>query len=99
MGVRVIHMILLLAILSGIGTLFAAQHSQETLDALQNQRITIVERTSADNTAAIGALAKEMASLRSSLDRFTGIGIGIGTALTALQGLLVILTMRNGKRG
>ena len=79
--------------------LYGQQPSQETLNALQEQRLTQLETVSRSNAAAIDTLSREISGLRSSLDRFTGIGIGLGAALTAIQGLLVIITVRNGKKG
>lgn len=74
--------------------------SQETVDAVQNQRISRAEADTAANKFSIDVLTVEMHGLRSSLDRFTGIGMGLGASLTALQALLVIVTIRNGnKRG
>lgn len=71
-------------------------HPESAVDAVQNQRLEQVEQTTSAARKEITVLAQELASLRSSLDRFTGIGIGIGICLTTLQALLVILTYKKG---
>ena len=77
---------------------FETHLNQDTIkNAVQDQQILQIEAATAANVASIAAVTKEIAAMRSSLDRFTGIGIGLGAALTALQGLLVIITLRNGK--
>lgn len=79
-------------------TITFAQNSREittdAIDAVQNQRIEFVEKTTQQNTEKISAFITEMSALRSSIDRFTGIGIGLGTALTMLQLVQVLLSSR-----
>ena len=76
-----------------------SNQSQETVNALSEQRLAQLELSTRSTTMAVEMLSRELTGLRSSLDRFTGIGIGLGAALTAIQGLLVIITVRNGKKG
>lgn len=97
---RTLHaMVLFLFLFATVGLYAQGVRNQETVDALQNQQIGQLEASSQTNTAAISALSRELAGLRSSLDRFTGIGIGLGAALTAIQSILVIVTVRNGRKG
>lgn len=98
---RIFHGLILCALLlSTTGLyLYGQQPSQETVNALQDQRLAQLETVSKSNVVAVDTLSREISGLRSSLDRFTGIGIGLGAALTAIQGLLVIITVRNGKKG
>ena len=92
------HVLAFLALFSCTAVLFSQTvRYQETVDARQELRLESVEQQIRSTDANVAALTREMAGLRSSLDRFTGIGIGLGAALTALQGLLVIITIRNGK--
>ena len=96
---RTLQILILALFLTFTATIYAQtqiQHSQETVDALQNQRIETVEVNIVTATANLDNLTRELSSLRSSLDRFTGIGIGLGAALTTLQALMVILTLKNG---
>ena len=93
---RILHTLTLILLLGT--TLAIYGQSQETVDAIQDARLRQIEVSADATEASVGALVREMASLRSSLDRFTGIGIGLGAALTSLQGLLVIITIRNGKK-
>lgn len=94
---RLIQCLVLFILLSATVTAFT-QQSQETIDALQLQRIERAERDTADNQKSIAHLTVEIAALRSSLDRFTGMGLGIGATLAALQALLVMLTFKNGRK-
>ena len=93
---RLLHSLTLMLFLGA--TLAVFGQSQETVDAIQNARLRQIEVSADATEASVASLIREMASLRSSLDRFTGIGIGLGAALTSLQGLLVIITIRNGKK-
>ena len=93
---RIIH-ILVLSLLF-ILTLVAYGQNQETTDAIQNQRLARIESDASITKDDVEMLTRELAGLRSSLDRFTGMGMGMGAALTALQALLVIITVRNGRK-
>jgi hypothetical protein len=79
-------------------TLAVAAQSQETTDAIQDQRLQQVERQGVSNSAAIYDLTAQMTAMRSSLDRFTGMGMGIGAVLAGLQLVQVIIQVRNGKQ-
>ena len=94
---RSIHTLVLSLLL--ISTVALYGQSQETTDAIQNQRLANIESDADITKENVEMLTRELAGLRSSLDRFTGMGMGMGAALTALQGLLVIITIRNGKKG
>ena len=93
---RIIHVLMLSLLL--VSTLALYGQSQETTDAIQNQRLARIESDADITKENVEMLTRELAGLRSSLDRFTGMGMGMGAALTALQGLLVIITIRNGKK-
>lgn len=71
--------------------LYPSRSSQEVFNARTHDKIVNIEQRLNDNSKQIAAFVAEMTALRSSLDRFTGIGIGIGAALTALQVVQVIL--------
>lgn len=99
--VRTLQIIVLFLFLILTGALYAqtqTPYNQAVIDAVQNQRIETAEQNLVAATSNLTALTRELSELRSSLDRFTGIGIGIGACLTALQALLVIITVRNGKK-
>ena len=93
---RLIHTLVLSLLL--LSTIALYGQSQETVDAIQNQRLQRIESDVSLTKENVEMLTRELAGLRSSLDRFTGMGMGMGAALTALQGLLVIITIRNGKK-
>lgn len=95
---KVVHLMLFIAL--GILTLntFGMQRlSQETTDALQNQRIS--ELSSSTETLLMKQFeqANRINELKSTQDRIIGLGAGIGVTLTTLQGLMVILTFKKGK--
>jgi hypothetical protein len=92
---RTLHCIIFCILVSSTVGMYA--QSQETIDAKQDLRIEQVERVTTMTDINVSALTREIAGLRSSVDRFTGIGIGLGASLTVLQALLVIITIRNGK--
>ena len=73
---------------------FSRFQSQETVNAIISGRVESNDRDIAQLQKDLYSLTSELSSLRSSLDRFTGIGIGMGAALTALQGILIIITVR-----
>lgn len=93
---RTIHSITLILLL--LFTATAYTQSQDVEDAVQNQRIQMLERTADRNTEAITELASKLDSVSDSINRFTGIGLGIGATLTVLQAVLIIVTHR-GKNG
>jgi hypothetical protein len=68
--------------------------TKEAIDAVQDKRIDFVEKATQQNSDRLAAFITEMAALRSSIDRFTGIGIGLGSALTMLQLIQVLLQTR-----
>ncbi len=70
--------------------------SQETMDAIQNQEIQMLKARADDSRIAVDKLIQEQLSMRSAMDRFTGIGIGFGATLTVLQ--LAQLIMQIQKR-
>ncbi len=95
---KLAQIIIFLVLLSFTISLYAWQRPlQETTNAIVDTRISQLERDVGANTQNITLLAKEISALRSSLDQFTGIGVGIGCTLTVLQGLLVVITYK--KRG
>jgi hypothetical protein len=69
--------------------------SQETRDAIQDADIAQVVRDTDQTTRRIEALAVTVAELTASMNRLTGIGIGLGVAFTALQGIQIVLQLRN----
>ena len=70
------------------------RQSQDTINAVLSEKIQQLDTSTLSNTANIVLLAVEVAALRSSLDRFTGLGIGIGATVTILQGFLVVLAFK-----
>jgi hypothetical protein len=78
-------------------TIAVSAQSQETRDAIQDQRLNSVERQSVSNTASIYDLGSQITALRSSLDRFSGMVQGVGGLLAILQAVQVLLQLRNGK--
>ena len=59
--------------------------SQDRIDGMQDQLIAQAQRGVDDNTRRIDMLAEAIADLTAAMNRFTGIGVGIGLVLTALQ--------------
>lgn len=80
------------------GTVAMYAQSQETRDALQDERIGQVEKALSEHDSEIKALTKSVESLSGSLDRFTGIGIGFGAALTLLQALQLAIAYNARKK-
>ena len=100
-SMKYIHCAVFLFIAIFTGSITAQERglSQETTDALQSQRIQQLEFATTANTKSVDRLSIEMATMTSTMERFIGIGIGFGAALTVLQGILLIVTFRNGKKG
>ncbi len=94
---RTVHILLLVLMLMFTMGLYSQNMQSPTVtDAVQNSRLEQIERTANSAQSDITRLTVELGNLRSSLDTFTGIGIGFGAALTALQCILVVITIRNG---
>ena len=89
---RIIHSLVLILFLACTAALFA--QSQEVTNAVHAQRLTQLENSVANNTFDIAQLASELTGLRSSIDRLTGLGLGIGACLTGLQAVLVVITYK-----
>lgn len=87
----VVQLIILLSCTVG---LLGQTRYQETRDAVQDQRLDYMERSAAAQTARLTELALKFEELGASMNRFTGIGIGIGSTLTILQVLQVILQLK-----
>ena len=71
------------------------RYSQETVDAIQNQAISLLKGRADENRTNINSILQEQAALRSSMERFVGIGIGFGATLTLLQIAQLIQTRKN----
>ena len=98
---RTVHTLLFLLFLFLTASSYAQSNryqSQDSINATTQEKIRQLETATDRNSDAIAAAVMEMAAMRSSLDRFTGLGMGIGAALAALQGLLIIVTYKNGGR-
>ena len=93
---RTIQLIVLTLLLFFTATAYT--QSSDVEDAVQNQRLQQLERNTDRNTEAIIQLAAKLDSVSDSINRFTGIGLGIGATLTVLQAVLIIVTYR-GKNG
>lgn len=65
--------------------------TQTAIDAVQDVTIQTLQDAQQADRLQIATLTLSMASLRSSLDRFTGIGIGFGSTLTVLVSLQTAL--------
>ena len=86
----------MLLCLTVLGAL-SQNRSQETVNALNDQRINQLEIDTRAHGSEIAVLAREISALKSSIDRFTGLGIGIGVTLTTIQALQLIMAFRKGK--
>ncbi len=64
------------------------------MNAIQNQRLDEMEERSKEATSRVNNMSNDLANLTGSMNRFTGIGIGLGAALVALQGLQIILQVK-----
>ena len=86
--------LMLLCLLGSFEAAYSQTHelSQETINALNEERIIQLERESSTNSKDIALLAREVSGLKSSIDRFTGVGIGLGATLTVIQGMLLLIT-------
>ncbi len=73
--------------------------SQETLDAIQDQEISMLKTRMDESRLAIDKLLQEQLSMRSSMDRFTGSVIGFGATLTLLQALQLVIQVRKRANG
>ena len=94
---RIVHSIVLILLLFFTATAYT-QSLDTVEDAVQNQRIQQLERNVDRNTEAITALASKIEAISGSINRFTGIGLGVGMMLTVLQSLILLATYRNGKK-
>ena len=72
--------------------------SQETIDTVQDMKLYALESKMQTNTSMVDNLNNQFGLMRSSMDRFTGIGIGLGCALTMLQALQLILNLKLNTR-
>ena len=92
---RVLQSLCFLLFLAGTIALAAGQ-SQETTNAITARQLQRIEMNLSEASARVDRLEQEVAAQKSLQDRIIGLGAGIGVALTTLQGLLVILTFKNG---
>lgn len=70
---------------------------QETRDTLQDERIVQLDQKVSEAHQDITKLALEISGLRSSIDKFTGIGIGMGALLSVLQVILILVNYKKSK--
>lgn len=87
----VVQLIILLTCTVG---LLGQTRYQETRDAVQDQRLDYMEKASAAQADHLTKLTLKFDELGASMERFTGIGIGLGVGLTILQAVQVILQLR-----
>lgn len=73
-------------------------YAQTITDAVQDQRIQHVERIADATNSRVDQLSSTVAELAASMNRFTGIGIGLGAALTILQAAQLILQVRGQRK-
>ena len=92
---RTLTIVLLIAILAFTLVCAAQNPSQETRDALQDLRLASVETSVKDSVARMDALTATVSELTASMNRFTGIGIGMGALLGVLQSVQVVLQVQN----
>ncbi|HTK86992.1 MAG TPA: hypothetical protein VL329_04635 [Nitrospiraceae bacterium] len=76
----------------------SSRYSQETTDAIQNQEISMLKVRADSAMVAVDKLIQEQASMRSAMDRFTGIGIGFGATLTLLQVAQLIFQIKRNQQ-
>lgn len=94
---KVIHLALFSVLFLITVSLYGQTYSQQTVDALQTQQIDQNRADIAILMANAQKLTEELTKLRSSVDRFTGVGIGFGVTLTALQGIIALLAFKARK--
>ena len=92
---RTLTIVQLVAILAFTLVCMAQNPSQETRDALQDLRLASVEASVKDSVARMDALTATVSELTASMNRFTGIGIGMGALLGVLQSVQVVLQVQN----
>ena len=80
-----------------ISTLLLQTYSQQTLDAIQDQRIEMGARVGTSNTAKIDVLTSQMFEIKASIDRMNGIGIGFGSLLSGLLALDMFFRSRQNR--
>ncbi len=73
------------------------KQSQETRDAIQDQRLSQAEYQSSVNTSNILSLSNQFAAMKSSFDEFTGMCKGVGIVIGALQLVNLIVQLRGSK--
>ncbi len=85
--------ILYLAIVVGF-TMVAAGQQLSTIDTVQNLEISRAQDSVAINEKRIDALSASVSDLTGSVNRGTGIVIGIGSTLTVLQIVSMFMARR-----
>jgi hypothetical protein len=82
---------------------FAAQRqiprgdTQDAIDAIQEEQIRRLREDNTRTAVEINRTNEALADLTAAMNRFTGIGIGIGAVLTLLQ-IAQLQEMRKGNR-
>ncbi len=66
----------------------------QVVNAIQNQRLGEIEKRNDEITSRVNTISESVQNLAGSMNRFTGIGIGLGSALVALQGLQIVLQVK-----
>lgn len=92
---RTIHCIILGLLLFWTATAFTQTlPARDVINAVQNEQIKQLRQRTDKNEIDITMAMAKIDNLAGSIDRFTGLGIGIGATLTMLQTILVVITYR-----
>lgn len=73
--------------------------SQDRINGIQDEQIQRLQTDSANNARRIDLTNEALDDLTAAMNRFTGIGIGIGAVLTLLQIAQLAEMRRTGKNG
>jgi hypothetical protein len=71
-----------------------SSYSGDITNAVQDQRLQDIEKRSDQTDVKLNTVTDNVVTLTNSMNRFTGIGIGMGATLTILQALQIILQVR-----
>jgi hypothetical protein len=86
-----------LALILGF-TLVANAQQLSTIDTVQNIQINRAQDLGIENSRRIDSLASAVSELSGSINRGTGIVVGIGSTLTILQIIQMLIVRKRGEQ-
>lgn len=100
MAVRLMFVNFILAVVLTTSSIVARpaqtvqQQHVDVNNAIQDQRLSVLERQEASTSNRVDLLAASVDSLAGAINKFTGIGIGIGGTIMVLQALQLIVQVK-----